>query len=134
MKSNYQEIIKYLIFGVLTTIVNLLTYYLLVTTILNPNIEIELQIANIISWITSVTFAYITNKSYVFNSKAKKIWKEFFKFYTSRIATLILDMTIMYIFVSKLNLNDKIIKIITAIIIIILNYIISKFLVFKKKN
>lgn len=131
--SKYKEIIKYLIYGILTTIISLLTYYLLVITILNPENSIELQIANIISWITSVTFAYITNKIYVFDSKNKNIIKEVSKFYLSRIFTLLIDMTIMFIFVTRLNLNDKIIKIIVQIIIIILNYILSKLLVFNKK-
>lgn len=134
MISKYKEIINYLIFGVLTTVVNLLTYYLLVLTILNPNNNIELQIANIASWITSVTFAYITNKLYVFNSKNQKLIKEMLKFYSSRLTTLFLDMFLMYIFITKLNLNDKIIKLIVAIIIIILNYFISKLLVFKKNK
>lgn len=128
----YKEIINYLIFGILTTIVSLLTYYILVFTILNPNNAIELQIANIISWITCVTFAYITNRKYVFNSKDKKITKEIIKFYSSRLTTLFLDMMIMYIFVTKLQFNDKIIKVIVQILIIILNYILSKILVFKK--
>lgn len=130
----YKEIIIYLIFGILTTIVSLLTYYLLTYTILNPEIPLELQIANIISWITCVTFAYITNRKYVFNSQNKNIIKEIIKFYTSRLSTLFLDMLFMYIFVTKLNLNDKIIKIIINIIIIILNYILSKILVFKPKE
>ena len=130
----YKEIVNYLIFGVLTTAVSLLTYYLLVFTILNPNNPLELQIANIISWITCVTFAYITNRIYVFNSKNKNIIKEIIKFYSSRLTTLFLDMTIMFIFVTKLELNDKIIKIIIQILIIILNYILSKVLVFKNKK
>lgn len=130
----YKEIINYLIFGVLTTIVSLLTYYLLVLTILNPNNPIQLQIANIISWITCVTFAYITNRKYVFNSKDKNIIKEIIKFYSSRLTTLFLDMLIMFIFVTKLELNDKLMKIIVQVIIIILNYILSKLLVFKKKK
>lgn len=130
----YKEIINYLIFGVLTTIVSLATYYLLVLTILNPNNSIELQIANIISWIVCVTFAYITNRIYVFKSKDKSILKEMIKFYSSRLTTLFLDMLFMYIFVTKMEFNDKIIKIIVQIIIIILNYIISKLIVFKNKE
>lgn len=131
--KKYKEIINYLIFGVLTTVVSLLTYYLLVLTILNPNNPLELQIANIISWITCVTFAYITNRIYVFNSKNKNILKEIIKFYSSRLTTLLIDMLIMFIFVTKLEFNDKIIKIIVQVIIIILNYILSKILVFKHK-
>ena len=129
----YKEIINYLIFGILTTIVSLVTYYILVLTILNPNNPIQLQIANIISWITCVTFAYITNRKYVFNSTNNNILKEIIKFYSSRLTTLFLEIIIMYIFVTKLNFNDKIIKIIAQITIILLNYIISKILVFKKQ-
>lgn len=128
-----KEIINYIIFGVLTTIISLIIYYLLVFTFLNPNNSIELQIANIISWICSVTFAYITNRIYVFNSKNINYLKEAIKFYLSRLTTLFLDMMLMFILVTKLNLNDKIIKLVVSVIIIILNYIISKLLVFKKK-
>lgn len=131
--QKYKELINYLIFGVLTTIVSLTTYYLLVYTILNPNKPIQLQIANIISWITSVTFAYITNRKFVFESKNKNIIKEMAKFYSSRLTTLILDMLFMFIFVSKLKFNDKIIKLILQVIITILNYILSKILVFKNR-
>ena len=130
----HKEIINYLIFGVLTTIVSLSTYYLLVLTFLNPNNSLELQIANIISWIAAVTFAYITNRKYVFNSKNKNIIKEIIKFYSSRLTTLFLDMIIMFIFVTLLSFNDKIIKIFVQIIVTISNYILSKLLVFKKRS
>ena len=130
----YKEIINYLIFGVLTTIVSLTTYYLLTLTILNPNNPIKLQLANIISWITCVTFAYITNRKYVFSPTNKNIKKEALEFYSSRIASLILDMLLMFILVTILNLNDKIIKLLVQIIIIITNYILSKLIVFKKEK
>ena len=133
MKRINKEIIIYIIFGVLTTVVNLLTYYMLTTTILNPNNSIQLQIANIIAWITCVTFAYFTNKKYVFNSEEKNIKKEIIKFYIARLFTLFIDMLLMYILVTKLKSNDKIIKIIVQIIIIVANYILSKLIVFKKK-
>jgi len=128
----YKKIINYLIFGVLTTIINLLTYYILTNTILNPLNDIELQIANIFSWIISVTVAYITNKLYVFETKEKNILKEIINFFASRIITLILDILFMYIFVSILKLNDQIIKLLVTILIIIINYMLSKFFVFKK--
>lgn len=129
----YEEIISYLIVGGLTTMVSLITYYLLVYTIFDPNIGIELQIANIVSWIFSVTFAYFTNRKYVFKSKNKISFKEGISFYISRIGTLFLDMLMMYVFVTVLGFNDKIIKFVVQIIVIILNYILSKFIVFKKK-
>lgn len=127
-----REIISYLIIGVLTTIVSLISYYLLTITILSPNNPLELTIANIISWIISVLFAYITNRKYVFQSKDKNILKEASKFTLSRVTTLIIDIILMFIFVSILHFNDKIIKLLVQIIIIILNYIFSKLLVFKK--
>ncbi|MBQ3421128.1 MAG: GtrA family protein [Romboutsia sp.] len=125
-----KEIINYLIVGVLTTLVSLITYYILTITILNPNNEIELQIANIISWIFAVIFAYITNRKMVFESKDKNITTEFTKFVSSRISTLLIEMFLMFILVSVLHFNDKIMKIIAQIIVIILNYIFSKLFVF----
>ncbi len=127
-----QEIFNYLVFGVLTTIVSLLVYYGLVYTILNPNKPIQLQLANIISWIIAVLFAYITNRKYVFKSKNKNIKKELTNFCGSRVMTLILDMFIMYFFVTLLKGNDKIFKLVSQVLVTIGNYIISKLLVFKK--
>lgn len=132
MKKINKEILMYILFGVLTTIVNIVTYYILTKTILNPKNGIELQIATIIAWITCVTFAYFTNKKYVFISKEKNIKKEILLFYIARLFTLLIDMLLMYILVTKLKLNDKVIKIIVQIIIIIANYILSKLIVFKK--
>lgn len=130
--KKYKEIITYLVFGVLTTVVSLATYYLCVYTFLNPSNPIELQIANIISWTFSVLFAYVTNRKYVFQSKNKKILKELFSFVSSRILTLILDMGIMFLWVTVLNGNDKIAKLFVQVIVIIANYIFSKIIVFKK--
>lgn len=129
-----EEIINYIIIGILTTLISLLTYYICVKTFLNPSKAIELQIANIISWITGVSFAYITNRKYVFKSKNEQISKEITTFITSRILTLLIDMFLMYILVTSLNINDKISKLTVQIIIIILNYIFSKLYVFKNKK
>ncbi len=132
--KKYEEISNYLIIGVLTTIVSLTSYYILTFTLLNPNNKIELQVANIISWILSVTFAYFANRIVVFKSKNKKLFLEGIKFYTSRIFTLFLDMFFMYLFVSQLQINDKISKLIVQLFIIVGNYLISKFIVFKDSN
>ena len=67
--QKYKEIINYLIFGILTTLISLIVYYMLSLTILNPNVSVELQIANLFSWIAGVLFAYFTNRAFVFNSK-----------------------------------------------------------------
>ncbi len=129
-----KEIIMYLIFGVLTTVVSLAVYYLLIFTILNPENAIQLQIANILSWAAGVAFAYVTNRKYVFESKEKNKVKELGKFVTSRLATLFLDMIIMFIGVTWLKGNDKIVKLISQVLVIIGNYVFSKVFVFKKKK
>lgn len=130
--KDHEEIINYLIIGILTTLVSLATYYICVYTFLNPNNEIELLLANIISWILAVTFAYFTNRIFVFKSKNKKL-KEATHFYFSRIFTLILESSLMFLFVNILHYNDKIIKIFAQFIIVIVNYLLSKLIVFNKK-
>lgn len=130
----YKEIINYLIVGGLTTLISLIVYYVCVLTFLNPEIPIQLQIANILSWIAGVTFAYFTNRKFVFESKNPNKIKEATKFVGSRITTLLLDMFVMYIGVTVLKFNDKIMKIIAQILVIVGNYIISKLFVFKKEK
>lgn len=124
----------YLIFGVLTTVVSLLVYYGCIYTFLNPENAVQLQIANIISWIAGVAFAYITNRKFVFESNESNQLKEISKFVTSRLATLFLDMIIMFIGVTCLHGNDKIVKLISQVLVIIGNYIFSKLFVFKKQK
>lgn len=132
--KKHEEIINYLFIGACTTIISLLAYYLLAFTFLNPNVSWELQLANIISWIVGVVFAFITNRKVVFKSKSTKVLKEIEKFLGFRIVTLLIDMIFMYVSVTILALNDKIMKIISNIIIIILNYIFSKLFVFVQKE
>lgn len=129
-----QEILRYGIVGGLTTAVSLITYYLLVWSILNPENPIELQIANTISWIISVLFAYITNRTFVFQSKNKHRGKELLNFTVSRVSTLLLDMLIMYVGVTLLKWNNTWIKILSQVFVIIANYILSKKFVFQKKE
>ena len=128
----YKEIVNYLIFGVLTTVVSLVTYYICVYTVINPEQAVQLQIANVISWILGVTFAYVTNRKFVFESNQKNKIKEASKFVTSRIATLLMDMAIMFIGVTLLKFNDKIIKLVSQVVVIIANYLLSKIIVFNK--
>lgn len=131
-----KEVILYIVFGLLTTIVSLITKYLLLFTVLNASDGIQLQIAVIISWIVACLFAYVTNRKWVFESKSKDITKEMIKFFLSRLVTLGLEMLIMFIFVTAMGLNSDIWVIIWTIVaqvlIIISNYILSKLVVFKK--
>ena len=128
----YKEIINYLIFGVLTTVVSLVTYYICVYTFINPEEAVQLQIANVISWFFGVTFAYITNRKFVFESNEQNKIKEASKFVTSSIATLLMDKAIMVIGETLLKFNDKIIKIVSQVVVIIANYLLSKIIVFNK--
>lgn len=130
----YKEVISYLIFGVLTTVVSLAVYYISVFTFLNPDNSIQLQIANILSWIAGVAFAYFTNRKYVFESKNGNKLKEATKFVSSRITTLILDMFIMWLGVTILHFSDKLIKLVSQVLVIIGNYVLSKLFVFKKES
>ena len=135
--TKYKEVINYLIFGVLTTIVSLATKYLLLFTILDAENGIQLQIAVVVSWIVACTFAYITNRIWVFESKSKEVIKEAIKFYVSRLATLGLEMLIMFIFVTALGLNTRmgviVWTIFAQVVIVIGNYVLSKLIVFRKK-
>ena len=129
--KNHKEGINYLIFGGLTTILSLIVYYFLTWTILNPKNAIQLQIANILSWVCGFLFAYFTNRKFVFASKSEKVLKEFLSFFLSRISTLLLDMLIMFVFVTVLKYNDAVFKIVSQMLVIISNYILSKIFVFK---
>ena len=128
----YKEIINYLIFGVLTTLVSLIVYYLLVFTFLNPSNPIELQIANILSWVAGVAFAYFTNRKFVFESQNQNKVKEASQFILSRVATLFIDMGGMFFGVTLCKINDKLSKIIVQVVVIVVNYLLSKLIVFKK--
>lgn len=129
--KKYEELTNYIIIGVITTLVSLATYYICTLTFLNVKNACELQVANIISWIVSVAFAFFTNRIYVFKSKSKKILKEFILFYTSRLTTLLIDMLLMFLLVTIMKLNDSIAKLFVQFVIVVLNYIFSKKIVFK---
>lgn len=129
--KKYEEIILYVFFGVCTTLVNILVYY-----IFSHIFNLGTIISTVIAWILSVLFAYITNKIWVFKSKSwdkNVLFKEMISFFSCRLLTGLLDIGIMYIFVDILKFNDIIIKVISNIIVIIINYIASKLVIFSKK-
>lgn len=127
----YREPILYLFFGGCTTLVNIAVYYLC------SRINFGTAISTVIAWFVSVLFAYITNRKYVFDSKVNgvvDILKESISFFSCRLATGILDLVIMIVFVDWLHVNDMFMKILSNILVILLNYIASKLLIFKKKQ
>lgn len=131
--KQYREQINYLFVGGLTTVVSLVSYWLCVNTFLDPANPLQLQAANVISWVCAVTFAYFTNRRYVFFSREQNRLKEAGKFFLSRITTLLMEMGVMALGVSVLGLNDKTVKLGAQVLIIIANYVLSKLLVFRKK-
>lgn len=128
--KKYKEPLLYLFFGALTTVVSIFTFALF-AFVFNVN---EL-VSNVFSWIFSVTFAYVTNKIWVFDAKSQnstELLKQIFSFFCSRLLTLGVEEVIILVFVIWLGFDSMKIKIIAQIVIVILNYIISKLLVFKK--
>lgn len=130
--KKYKSIIMYGIFGVLTTVINLACY-----EILYNHLNVSNVTSNVIAWIVAVIFAYITNKIWVFESKSLKIkvlLSEIWRFVSCRLATGALDLIIMYIGVDVLNGPAMILKIVSNVVVIILNYIASKLVIFKKSR
>ena len=126
--AKYKQTILYLIFGVLSTIVNILTY-----AFCTRNLNIEFLISNWIAWIVAVLFAYITNKLYVFNSKTtgkKDLFREIASFFSCRIFTEIISILMMNAAV-WFSINDILMKVVSNIVVIILNFVFSKILIFK---
>ena len=127
----YKGLILYGIFGVLTTIINIATYAVCYRVIGIANVP-----SDIIAWVVGVAFAFITNKLYVFGSKSmdmKTLFPELVKFVAARLATGVLDVIIMFIGVDVMHGPDVILKVASNVIVIILNYVLSKLVVFKKQ-
>lgn len=129
----YEEIWNYLVVGGLTTLVSLLAYIIVTRAgILDANDPVQLQIANIIKWIAGVLFAYFTNRKFVFKSTNENKLQEFISFTSSRVVTLILDMVVMGVMVSVMHIHDLVATIVSMVLVIVGNYVLSKFFVFNK--
>lgn len=124
--NKYREVLSYLFFGACTTLINIFTFWILRMFL------VPLLISNIIAWILSVLFAFVTNKLFVFESKNTNIWKEGISFFGFRIFSLGIDMGILYALVELLSCNEIFSKIMANIVVIIANYIFSKLFIFKK--
>lgn len=130
--EKYKDVIPYLIFGVLTTVVNYVSYWFFAHVL-----SVSVLVSTVLAWILAVAFAYVTNRKWVFHSTAvtrNEILKEAGAFLAARIGTGVLDFLIMWIFVDLLHWNDLIVKAAANILVIIINYVASKFFIFKKKD
>lgn len=127
----YREGILYLFFGGCTTLVNIVTYALATRTL-----GMNTVAASVLSWLLSVLFAYATNRKWVFASAAcgvKAVVAEMVRFFAGRIATGAMDIAIMYVAVDMLGAPDMVMKVLSNILVIVLNYVISKLMVFRNK-
>lgn len=130
--KKYKDVIPYLFFGVCTTLVNVAAYWVCA----HP-LSLNTMASTVIAWVLAVLFAYITNRNWVFHSEAStssEIAKEITSFFGCRLATGIVDWSCMFIFVELLNWNDVIVKFAANVLVIILNYVASKLIIFREKT
>ena len=130
--DKYKNIILYAVFGVLTTSVNIVVYWVLA----HP-LAFSVMVSTIIAWIAAVLFAYLTNRKWVFHSQAKTstaVIRELFSFFACRFATGIVVWGCMFFLVDLMHSNDVIIKAGANVLVIILNYVASKLIIFKNKK
>ena len=130
MIKKYKSVLLYLIFGVLTTLISISTFILF-------NMKFNEHISNILSWIISVLFAFIVNKLFVFfntEHKLSDIIRQMLLFFGGRILTLLTEEVIIFVFITKLSYNSAIVKTAAQIVLIILNYFLSKKALLKKSE
>ena len=129
MLEKYKSILMYLFFGICTTVINIVTYWMFYISLDFPNV-----LSTIFSWIISVLFAYITNKLWVFESRSfgkKVLVREIATFFGARFISGIIDLAVMFLFVDMLLFPAMIIKFISNIFVVIFNYVTSKVVIFK---
>lgn len=126
----YYDILAYLVFGVLTTVVNYIVYLPCYNLL-----HLSAAVSNVIAWVAAVAFAYLTNKPFVFKSydwSARTVVPELTKFVGSRVVSGALETVIIFVTVDLLLWNGNVMKLVTSVLVVILNYVASKLLVFKK--
>ena len=129
--KKHEEVVSYLFFGGLTTVVNYLVYLLCYNLL-----GFSGTVSNVIAWIAAVAFAYLTNKPFVFKShdwSAKTVLPELTKFVGCRVGSGLLETAIIFVTVDLLGLNGNLIKVATSVLVVVLNYVASKLVVFRKK-
>ncbi|MDY5911189.1 MAG: GtrA family protein [Inconstantimicrobium porci] len=132
LNNKKRELFLYLFWGVMTTIINIVSLWFF-----NVLLGVNLLVSNTIAWFLSVLVAFLTNRIWVFHSPTntlKEFFVQMFNFFVARIATLLIENAILWIFVDYLGLNMLIIKIIACIVVVILNYVFSKLIIFRHKK
>lgn len=136
--KTHKQAVLYVVFGVLTTLVNYLVFYPLVNL---PGMADKVGwwtlVVNVISWIAAVAFAYVTNKFFVFESRDRSkntVLREILLFVGARVASLLIECAILAVFVTALRLNKNAVKLAASVITVVLNYFFSKFMIFRRKE
>lgn len=127
--KKHREMVLYLFFGGCTTVVSLGSFILF-----EDFLQIHELVANVLSWILAVGFAYVTNRKWVFEAKKKFCLAEIIAFYGGRVFTLGVEMLILLVFVTWLDFNSTLVKLFAQVVVLIGNYLISKFLIFRKNK
>jgi len=122
----YKEALNYIIFGILTTLVNWIVFQFCIEIFL-----INWSIANVIAWIFAVIFAYVTNRTIVFQSSSPHVIKELLLFIQFRLVSLLLEMLIMFVLIEMISFAPFASKIVTSVVVVIANYIFSKAVIFR---
>ena len=128
----YREILSYLFFGVLTTVVNYCVYLPLFNLL-----QLSATLSNVIAWAVSVAFAYLTNKPFVFRShdwSAKTVLPELSKFVGCRVGSGLIETGVLFVTVDLLHWNGNILKLLVSVLVVVLNYVGSRLLVFRRKK
>lgn len=124
--KKYEEVLRYLIVGVIGMIISVFSYWLC------RNFDLHYVVSNVISWVVTVIVVYVLNRKYVFKSKSEKIFKEFLMFVLARIFTLFLETATIWLVVDVIHGNDIVGKFLGQFVVIVSNYILSKFIIFKR--
>ncbi|MBQ9537254.1 MAG: GtrA family protein [Desulfovibrionaceae bacterium] len=127
--TKHREVWSYLFFGVLTTLINYIVYFVCLLAF-----HMHYATSNLIAWILAVLFAFITNKQYVFNSKNwdfHTTLRECWQFISARILSVIIETALLWLFIDFFICDERIVKIFTNIIVVLINYILSKYVIFK---
>ena len=130
--EKYRELISYSFWGVMTTLVNYAVYFLCTKAV-----GIDYLISNGVAWVAAVIFAFWVNKVYVFQSQkrdAKTMVREFGTFVSARVLSGVLETGMLLLFVEVLHFNDSVIKVIASVLVVIINYILSKLIIFRKQG
>lgn len=130
--KKYKEAVDYLFWGGVAFVLSMVLFYLFANVM-----EIYEQIANILSWIICVIFTYLTNRTFVFQSKVKglkNVFHEFKDFVTARLLTLVMENVILFVMIDMMTINNMISKLVGQFVVIVSNYILSKLWIFKSKK